>query len=533
MTQYWSSESNPFYAGWDEGWTPYPDGKEPAMTNPWSLLDAGQQALSTGAVSPEEAAQNVSPLLRAMGYGKHPLLHAKRRPKNALYSGDMVGENPTVNVPTQPAVYQAVETGGGRSPASAPSDPLPMTPDGFVGPPAPPREAAPPVREETALDRITPEAKGSGLTHEASLSTSTGTKDSDKGGSRSTKTGLLFMSPQEMQAAAENVNSLPDIQEQRSGIDKMNQTLAELRGQEIDPYSRPLSALLETEFGRRGAVQAYAPGAGPTSAERDAAVRAYSDKIQDNKNNLSQRIADLLGKQKAGSYTEMFYAEKLRQEEEKAAEAEKKRATDPNLKAGSNAMPVRNRAIDTIRKDFNKSTEPFSKSLAFAQEVDNLLTNTGPGKKLAAKTVETILARARGEVGNLSYYEQAGTAAPQGVLDALTNKLSVLTSSELDNATKKEILGLTAQYRNAANQAIDAYRNKHAESGEATFGSLGLTKADFMPALLGVKLAPSTTSAPPADEKMIQVITPEGQRGKIPASQWKKAEKRGFKKVSK
>lgn len=491
----YSTADRPFYAGAPEGWTPYPENKMPKK-NPWNLLDIGNRALASGAVTPAEAAKNISPVLQVLGIETGPsLLTKRRRPINAPFQGQLVGENP------------------------------------FIAPPPTPVENVP---AQNAVYQVPGADKGSGRTNKAETRQ---TQESDNTVSRTNKVSgrdLLLFGPEEMKTAYENINQIPDIRDQRAGITKMEELLHMSGDGPSDFYSAPIGNLLETSYGYKGAGERYAASAqAPTPQNRQKEILGYADKIQGDRNALSQRIIDLIGKQKAG-YQDYLQAEATKNgQKDVNVNINTGTATDPSLKPkGNGTMPIKARALKDVRDKFNADIKIPSTALAFSKTVEDLIGNVGPGSKLAKKTVETLLARARGEVGNLSYYEQAGTATAQDLGERFNQFFKTLESGELTTENKKQIMGLVQIYRKAAKDTIEAYRQKHASSGEAVYGELGLTRETFLPALLSVDVPSGGGAAGGGSAKMVTVISPTGQRGKIPEANLSKALSKGYKKAS-
>ena len=167
--------------------------------NPYQLLDpdmidAGQEALDSGLISPQEAMSNLSPILKHLGL------------KQNLFSGA------PKQIALTPAQKKLKEM---RTMEQAP---------GFVGPP---REQTP---DDAVLNQATetpgvfealgvkPVAKGSNEAFKLRFDNTEEEKSSTKGGSSSSETTPTAMSPEEFAKANANIESLPDIKDQRQGI---------------------------------------------------------------------------------------------------------------------------------------------------------------------------------------------------------------------------------------------------------------------------------------------------------------------------
>lgn len=136
------------------------------------------------------------------------------------------------------------------------------------------------------------------------------------------------------------------------------------------------------------------------------------------------------------------------------------------------SMPVFSRAMSDVQKRFNDSIKPFNQSLTYADEVLQIVGNTGPGAKLAQKNIDALLAKSRGEVGNLAVYEQVGNSSARDILGRLEQTLSTLSNSELTPENKAAVIDLANQYKEAANSAIGTYRMIHAKQGSAAYGGI-------------------------------------------------------------
>lgn len=308
-----------------------------------------------------------------------------------------------------------------------------------------------------------------------------------------------MISPEELSRAYQGIEQgIPDIRAQRQGIQQLEGQIQAERGAPVDVLSGPLAGLLQSEFGRQVSAQPH----GESPEDQRDRIFNYISKTQTAKSQLSQRIADLIGKEKT---------------------------TDRTPPTNPNVIPPAAKAVRDVQGKFNKSVEPFAKSINFANEVDSLLDNPGPGGRLAKKTVETILARARGEVGNLSQYEQQDTATARSLLDRLQQSVSTVSEGTFSERNKQAILDLTRQYKEAAKAAISTHRQLHAAQGAGAYSGMGLTEPVFE------KLLPSVDSYAPASKvksvpsDSVEVVSPSGQHGRIPRAQLEQAMQHGYK----
>lgn len=144
----------------------------------------------------------------------------------------------------------------------------------------------------------------------------------------------------------------------------------------------------------------------------------------------------------------------------------------PKSQGNPNAMPASARAIRDVQKDFNSKIEKFNQSLSFADSVDEMVRNTGPGQVLTAKAIEPLLARASSEVGNLNVYEQQGKTEARDIFSRLQQTVSTLADSKMTDSNRAAVLDLAAQYRKIAKAAIATQRQISAESGAAAYGGI-------------------------------------------------------------
>jgi hypothetical protein len=128
---------------------------------------------------------------------------------------------------------------------------------------------------------------------------------------------------------------------------------------------------------------------------------------------------------------------------------------------------------------------------------------TGEGSRLTPKALEKILARASTEVGNLSYYEQAGTTQPRDIWSRLMQSIETAASGQMTDDTKAEIIGLANAYEQAARNAMASVRKKHASQGAGAYSSLGLNEGDLSSKLTASDLlTPAPAKTETLDERL-------------------------------
>lgn len=370
------------------------------------------------------------------------------------------------------------------------------------GPPAPaPVDMNPPPAAPTAIDASVPQtgagalmeglpaiAKGSG---EKASAESTSINKGSKGRQEQDWTDI-----EKALRAAGLVEDSPMTQKYEAAQRAAAQMLQEIYKDRPAPnYYAALASLVDYENARKGVRSNYAANAAAMdpNAEanaRKAQIMAFADKDVDNARDMYKTKIGLLNSLKTVKTTEQ-------QAWEQIAKMLAMRQ-DPSIgQNGRPQMPLESRAIRDVQKSYDKAVEPFNKARLYSDQIEALVNNTGPGQKLAAKTVETLLARARSEVGNLSQYEQVGTASAQDIWSRIEQGLSKMSTSEITPGNKQEILGLIKVFRASANASAQAYREKHAIEGEKAYNALGLTKDRFMEALPDVSgSAPAAPAAP-------------------------------------
>lgn len=494
-----------------------------------SLIAVGQKALQSGAVTPKQAAKNVkklNPVLKAAGITSDPIDLIRKRNAAAVAA---IANTPDGQMPGTTNVQNPVTGNWSNVPDST-----------FQGAPT---ATAAPVAPKSGM------SSGQKNYAEQVLNTSEENTDTSKvlnelmneRGRKAGSTSNVYMTPEELQQLTSGVEGTDFIGRQRKGISDMQDLLAMEAKRPTDIMTAPLAGLLQMEFGRN--PQAFLQGKGLSPEEQGARLLAYQGKIQDDKRDLAAKVLDTVGKMKSGSSTENLFEtlrqkqldELIEQQKNKDATTAKNAQTnsatseDPSKPSGrTGTMPLPARAYRDVQDKFRKDTAPFNVAIKSADQIENLINQHGPGSKLSKATVETLLARARGEVGNLSYYEQAGNSGARDILSRLEQTIETLNTGELTDSNKREILGLVASYKAAARDAISYYRDIHAQQGATAYESLGLTQDQFkkaLPSLDTTKMSQSV--APKKQEEMIKVISPDGKTGSMPKSMFDKAVKEG------
>lgn len=329
-----------------------------------------------------------------------------------------------------------------------------------------------------AASQIIPVGRGSGLSMKGT--------DTNKGSVQRIETSVAFPDPTQVQGIIDQYYATPQMQAQRARLDSMRQAIENRLGQGNADYASALSHLANYWTGGEFAI--IEPDR--SKAAKDAAMLGILQKGEEDYANSGTRFLNAI---KGGTIQQ--------KEGSEVGSTLIKGAEDPSLAARRGQMPNDARAIRDVQRTFTKATEPFSKALNYANQAENLIYSESAAKRLTKKTIETLLARARGEVGNLSQYEQAGTVSAQDAMDRLSQFYETLTSGELTDANKEAVKALIKEYKNAANANLSVLRDVHAKQGAAAYGSLGLTEDRFRQALPSVDTNPPKTNRSMAPKK--------------------------------
>jgi hypothetical protein len=298
---------------------------------------------------------------------------------------------------------------------------------------------------------------------------------------------VTYPTPETIQNVLGAISKSPEIMAQKEGLNNIKSAiLSQLDNSSGVDYTSPLSYL--ANYYTNGKAQ-YIPQKAPPQKQ----LLDFALKMQDDQRDLSKTIADYVGRFKGGTT-------QLQDINQQLSELVNKSGIYPNPR-GSNQLPPEARAIRDVQKTFNKAVEPFNKALNYADQVDNIINNAGPGRKIAKKTVETILARARSEVGNLSQYEQSGTASAQSALDRLDQFVQTIETGELTDTNKEAIKDLVKQFRSASYDNIKANRQVHSKQGAEAYGVLGLTQDKFNQSLSAIDTAKPMKQDKPEEKK--------------------------------
>jgi hypothetical protein len=333
------------------------------MVNPYELMSpdiiqAGQEALRSGQISPQEAMGNLSPILRALGLGQNPLTNPRQ-------------------IALTPAQKRLKEQ---RTMEQAP---------GFVGPPRPPSPDDDVLNKATDTPGVfealgvKPVDKGSNEAYKLRFDQTDTNENKLKEGDSQTVTSATAMNPVEFSKAMGNIESLPDIQEQRKGIANLQDMLNMSGAGGGDFVSGPLMGLLKSEFGRD--VSGYKAGAGATPEEVTSGLLSGNEKLQTARNNLSQRIGDLLGKQRTGSLVDKVYQETQDNKLQKIL-------TSLGLSSGDTSGKTDNTHIANYHRWNQLALQTMKKDDEQATTLNKLATDIGSGNPIDDARISMIRA---------------------------------------------------------------------------------------------------------------------------------------------
>ncbi len=308
-------------------------GPEQSTMNPWSALmsgdvsslhSAGMDALQSGKISPEEAMQNyqqVSPVLKALGItGQGPFPSAKKQ---------------AAKKPTYATNANVVEPGSGGAIYNKVEVPVPQS-------------------------QIVP--KGSGLANSEKVDAKASDEATNMSGNKTTRQDILMLGDPQFQEAYNRGAKSPAIQEQIKGVNKIQDMLSMDAQAPSDYLSGPIAGLLQSEFGRNASIMNQNAGMTP-EAKRLKLIQGM-DKLQGDKRDISKTISDYIAKQKAGSITDLLYAQAANKLGNTTDVTNTSSAVDPNkyIKSGPKAYDP-NKDIQKLGADRAKFVAPMLNSL--------------------------------------------------------------------------------------------------------------------------------------------------------------------------
>lgn len=474
-------------------WDALLDADDPELAKAM-LAERGKQALASGEITPQQVQAAANPILKAAGVEVYdtPL--------------EIVGGK-QANTPqkAKQAVEQTKVSMGGTVNAPQPGD-------------------GPKIFSNAPIAQVAPIQRGSGLSSTQDFSNQV--LESLKNSEKTQGNYLLTMDPEQLADIYGRTEKLPVFQKQQEGIDRMRGMLEMERDAPVDIFSGPLAGLLETEFGRK--VGTMAAQRGPNAQDQRAKIMAYAAKIQDDQGALGKNIFDAISKQKAGSYTESTGLENnvaQTARTQSGAKAVDPRSMDKAVPRGPNPLSTKIKVFTEFQKYSGKDRE----SLQGAENAINLLNS---GSKVGDQAVVSLMARASGEVGNLSGPEQDRYAGSRALGDRMRAALTKAETGRLDENDRADLILLAETY---ARYRRDLMKKNVEYFADNVGGELGLdsqsTKKMLMPdggwGLKEEQINPKAKNAK-GGEEMISVVGPNGVSGKIPKSKLDAALKKGY-----
>jgi hypothetical protein len=459
-----------------------------ADANYWSaLMNGGAPA---GMLPEQEAADpSVSPLLKLLQRGQKPnsLLNAKKFP--------------------------VVAADGPNTPAEARARMAQMQ-DSQATPDAAPTVAG--LEASVGKAQVSPSAKGSGLTSKEELSRQMlkGIKDDMK----NQLSSQLYADPEQIKELYNQTAQLPAFVDQANGLQNQKDMLAMAASAPSDAWSGPIAGLLQSQFPGQNAAGIAAQAAREETPEQQRdKILAMGGKIQDDQRDLSKGIFDAIGKQKAGTYLESLGTSTNSQDILKALSSAGANDPDKGKRAAGTGgdAKMKLRVFDQFQKYSGKDRE----SLQGAENAVNLLNS---GTKVGDTAVVALLARASGEVGNLSEFDQKQYAGSQAVADRIRRAITKVESGRLDEADRADLTLLAKTY---ASYRRDLLKKNAAYFADNYAPELGLdaksTKRMLVPDGgwgLDEKQINPRAKAKASGEEMVAVVAPNGIAGKLPKS---------------
>lgn len=316
------------------------------------------------------------------------------------------------------------------------------------------------------------------------------------------RTNILYENPLETAARINMIKRSGVFQPQEAGLENMR-NLFEIQAQApTDILTAPITGWMQTELGKN--VSGLQAARGLTPEQQRQRLLGYEEKIQDDTKDLMAKYLEAARAPKIGTTSSSVedtirnlerdrqlkeISDKLGMKVDQSSQ-QKTEAADPAKAAarGSSTMPLESRAIRDMQKVFTKAVEPINKSIKFAHDIEEILSNpenqdSKYGDKLTPKMIQKFIARASSEVGNLAQYEQQGVDVPRGIVDRVNQFFETMNSGKYNNATKAEILGISSELKKTANQSIEANRKIYSDQGASAYGSIGLGYDKFYKAL--------------------------------------------------
>lgn len=359
------------------------------------LAMIGQEALASGQVSPEEAKANAAALA---------VKKVNPQPTKAAMGN------------TTPARAAATKAAAQKAPAApkAPLDPLSME--------------ANPVQTET--DKVIAEYKNQRKMLEQ-MNT--------------------YLPEEESLAQYEAAMRAPHVQEQMQGLDQMRDMILSMPQAQAQLDISPVLALVDSQTGSK-LLQGYKRPEDPSSQGKR--ILDYMMKLQDDRNAISQRVAEAVKSRKSGTsaLTQLF---DYKQAEEFAKKLEDARVLDAK-KAGRGGDPsVR---ISRFGKDFDAIIKPHRETVESANRMELLVQKPN---WLTDRSLQAALLQSA-KLAPISNYELGMFQGNPGVVERFS---AMLTRLEGGGAFLPEDRDLVASLA----RELSAYARKNVEEQTKEF----------------------------------------------------------------
>lgn len=243
--------------------------------------------------------------------------------------------------------------------------------------------------------------------------------------------------------------------------------------QKVDEINNSLMSALEkrqaqSQLADQLALQLTGMGANASQVQQ-AFTSIAPPQIKDSQDAYQQALVsgdkDLLGMAKNMQSFERANQEELQNDQQKfqASESSLNRQLQRDLagmrnKPGS-GLRAEAKTLREFQKEYTKDVRDFQKvSRQFTNARDLILKNS----PMAAAALRPLLARASGEVGNLSETEQKAWEGRQDLKTKMERWVKTGATSTMTAADKKAILGIVSIYEKNANNILNDYASHHA-----------------------------------------------------------------------
>jgi hypothetical protein len=320
---------------------------------------------------------------------------------------------------------------------------------------------------------VAPVAKGSGL------SAKNNAKQENRTVHMINEVGV--MDPQVMQQAYNAISNSKEVQDQRAGIENMQDALNMQLGREQSPdLAGPLSYLANYVTGGKAHII-------NTPKDDRQKILDYADKLQDNKRDLTRQIWDSIGKLKGGSTQQQDYSQVILGSEAGAEDPAKAEAKS----RGSTPEANNARFITLIQRD--KGLQTANEALEAGAKIREILANPERLNPTALNNLALMITKLHG-IGRPSNFELANEKGNSALAAKAEQFWEKLTTGKITEENRKQFLDYVEGLMFHTKAMADNRRNRFKNLA----GGLGVSRG-FADAAL-----PDSYSDPDIREKDLQ-----------------------------